>query len=176
MTNERNSATDLEKQWSRDRTTFQRVYDVLVGTSDPVSAQQFADWADCSENGARQALRQLVEMGIAEQTETRPATYKRNPSYFRWKRVETLARDNSVGELRTRFDELIDEDQELQEKYGVPTPDAVVTEDISESHEDFHDRWEELTEWQTIRRDITLLKRAIQRAESLNDSGVRSKP
>lgn len=149
-----------------DRTTFQRVYDLLVGTTDPASAQQFASWADCSENGARRALEQLVEMGIADRSNERPALYRRNPSYFRWKRVETLTRDHSTSELRARLEDLIDADREFQEQYGVPEPEAVVPDDSIETHDTLHDRWEDLTEWRTVRRDITLLKRAVRRAES----------
>jgi len=155
------------KQWETDRTTFQRVYDVLAGTTEPVSAQQFSEWAACSENSARQALEQLVEMGIAKQTETRPALYQRNPSYFKWKRVERLAREHSSSELRARLEDLLETDQELQEKYDVPDPDAVVvTDEPAEDHDMLHDRWDDLTEWRTVRQDITILKRAIQRTET----------
>ncbi|MWV41789.1 hypothetical protein [Natrialba sp. INN-245] len=168
----RSAATD----WSNDRTTFQRVYDMLVGTTDSAAAQQFAEWADCSENGARQALEQLVEMGIATRTDTRPATYRRNPSYFRWKRIERLADDHDVSELRARLEELLEDDQELQEKYGVPEPDAVAVDDDADAtdHETLHERWGDLSEWRTIRRDITLLQRAVQRAESRNGEQARA--
>lgn len=163
------------ERWKKDRTTFQRVYDVLVGTYDSVSAQQFAEWADCSENGARQALNQLTEMGIADQSDTRPATYRRNPSYFRWKRVERLAREHSPSELRARIDDLIDEDRTFQDQYGVPTPDAVVGHDDDDvAHDTLHERWDDLTEWRTIRRDITVLKQAVQRAESKHDERARA--
>ncbi|WP_458191000.1 DUF7342 family protein [Haladaptatus sp. NG-WS-4] len=173
MTEDGTPASPARKQWQADRTTFQRVYDVLVGTYDAASAQQFAEWADCSENGARQALEQLTEMGIAERTDTRPATYQRNPSYFRWKRVEQLAREHSLSDLRARIDDLIEDDQAYQAEYGVPDPDAVVTsDDAGEEHETVHERWDDLTEWRTIRRDIALLKRAVQRAESTTDDWI----
>ena len=175
MTEDGPSVTDSRKQWQADRTTFQRVYDVLVGTSDPASAQQFAKWADCSENGARQALEQLTEMGIAERSDTRPATYQRNPSYFRWKRVEQLAREQSPSDLRARIDDLIEDDQAFQAKYGVPDPDAVATsDDAVEDHEALHERWNDLTEWRTIRRDIIVLKQAVQRAESMTNDRVQA--
>lgn len=175
MTDADEPATDAATDWTNDRTTFQRVYDVLLGTTDSASAQQFAEWADCSENGARQALEQLVEMGIATRTDSRPADYRRNPSYFRWKRIERLADDHDVGELRARLEDLLTEDQELQETYGVPDPDAVIVDEgaTAEDHEKLHERWDDLSEWRTIRRDITLLQRAIQRAESRNDGRAR---
>jgi len=161
------TSSDSTNQWESDRTTFQRVYDVLTGTSKPVSAQQFSEWAVCSENGARQALEQLVEMEIAEQTETSPALYRRNPSYFEWKRVERLAREHSSGELRARLEDLLETDQKLQEKYGVLDPGAVVvTDDPAEDYDMLHDRWGDLTEWRTVRQDITMLKRAVRRTET----------
>ncbi len=159
-------------RWKADRTTFQRVYDVLVGTTDPASAQQFAEWADCSENGARRALEQLAEMGIATESEGRPVSYRRNESYFRWKRVERLVADHDESDLRDRLETLLAEEQEFQDRYGVPEPDAVVYEDI-ENHDELHDRWDDLTEWRTIRRDITLLSRAVQRSGSNADSRAR---
>ena len=175
MTEDRTPVSKAGEQWQADRTTFQRVYDILVGTSDPASAQQFAAWADCSENGARQALEQLTEMGIAERTDTRPATYQRNPSYFRWKRVEQLVREHSPSDLRARIDDLIEDDQAYQAKYGVPDPDAVATsDDAVEDHESLHERWNDLTEWRTIRRDIIVLKQAVQRAESTTDDRVQA--
>lgn len=171
MTKRPGSSNDSKEK----RTTFQRVYDVLAGTTDPVSAGQFAAWADCSENGARQALEQLVEMGIAERTEGRPALYQRNPSYFRWKRVETLAREHSPSELRARLDDLVTADGKFQEKYGVPDPDAVLADELPDDHDALHEQWDELTEWRTIRRDVTIVKRAIKRANSATDGRARSK-
>ncbi|MEF8826397.1 MAG: hypothetical protein V5A27_08690 [Halapricum sp.] len=173
MTDDSLSTADAHEQWQEDRTTFQRVYDVLVGTHDPATAKEFAEWTDCSTNGARQALEQLAEMGIADRTGTRPVTYRRNPSYFRWKRIETLAREHSPSDLRTRVEGLIEEDRTFQEKYGVPDPDAVV--DVSlDDHDTLHERWDDLTEWRTIRRDIGVLERAIHRAESEQDDRVRA--
>jgi predicted transcriptional regulator len=173
MTEEDTPTADAHEQWQADRTTFQRVYDVLVGTYEPATAKEFAERADCSANGARRALEQLAEMGIADRTASRPATYKRNPSYFQWKRIENLAREHSSSDLRARIDELIEQDETFQEKYGVPEPDAVVAGSGVDDHEGMHERWEDLTEWRTIRRDINLLERAVQRADSEQDDRVR---
>lgn len=175
MPEENSPSFDAKSEWRDDRTTFQRVYDVLVGTHEPAPAKSYAEWADCSVNGARDALSQLVDMGVAERTDTRPATYKRNPSYFTWKRVETLAREYSVSELQQKVDELIDEDDALQAKYGVPDPDAVVV-DESATHEEIHERWDDLSEWRTIRRDISVLQQAVQRAESRNSDCAHAEP
>jgi hypothetical protein len=112
-------------------------------------------------------------MGIADRTDTRPATYRRNASYFRWKRIETLTREHSPSDLRERVEELIEQDRAFQEEYGVPEPDAVVGGETAD-HEVIHERWEDLAEWRTVRRDITVLERAIHRAESEQDDRVRA--
>jgi predicted ArsR family transcriptional regulator len=141
------------------------VYDVVTGTTDYASAADVADAADCSTDGARDALSQLVEMGIAEQREGRPVTYRRNESYFRWRRVEELAREHTAAELREEVDALLTEDRALQERFGVADPDAVTpTAFETADHDEVHDRWEALTRWRTVRRDVALLQRAAHRA------------
>lgn len=159
-------------RWQEDRTTFQRVYDVLVGTHDPLTAAEFADRAACSENGARRALEQLSEMGIARRRDGRPASYWRNDSYFTWKRVESLASEHEPDALRRRVEELIDEDETFQERYGVPDPDAVTINDAPDDHDAFHEHWEDLGEWRTVRRDVRVLRQAVQRAEMRVDDGA----
>lgn len=162
-------------RWTEDRTTFQRVYDIVLGVKTPATAQELAERAECSETGAREALEQLVEMGIAERSAGRPATYRRNDAYLTWKRVETLAREHAVEELRERVDELIREDEAFQEEYGVPDPDAVSTADVAvDDHESLHERWDDLTEWRTVRRDVRVLRRAVERAEARREDGARA--
>lgn len=161
------SATD---RWRADRTTFQRVYDVVVGTHEFLTATEFAERVDCSESGARQALEQLAEMGIAERRDGRPTNYRRNDSYFTWRRVESLAREHSPEELRRRVDDLIEEDETFQDAYDVPAPDAVSIDDVPvDDHDAFHQHWEDLGEWRTLRRDIRVLRRAVQRADERTD-------
>ncbi|PSQ47393.1 hypothetical protein BRD19_09625 [Halobacteriales archaeon SW_7_65_23] len=169
------SDTSAADRWQDERTTFQRVYDVLVGSQSFLTAQEFADRAACSETAARNALEQLAEMGVVERRDGRPARYRRNDSYFRWKRVESLARGHSPDELQDRLDDLIAEDKAFQEEYGVPAPDAASTADLPvDDHDALQERWEDLSEWRTVRRDIKLLRRAVERAYSRVDDGVHA--
>lgn len=169
------SDTSAADRWQDERTTFQRVYDVLVGTQSFLTAQEFADRAECSETAARNALEQLAEMGVAERRDGRPARYRRNDSYFRWKRVESLAREHSPDELQERLDDLIATDEKFQDDYGVPDPAAVSTADLPvDDHDALHERWEDLSEWRTVRRDIRLLRRAVERTHSSADNGVHA--
>jgi hypothetical protein len=161
------------ERWGAERTTFQRVYDVLVGVRETASVAQFAQWADCSETGARSALEQLTEMGIARRREGRPTEYQRNDSYFRWRRIEDLTREHTPEELRRSIDDLLDRDDRLQEEYGVPDPDVVTgIELVPEDREGLHEIRDDLTEWRTIRRDIGVLRRAEQRAAAQGTDGV----
>jgi hypothetical protein len=161
--------------WENDRTTFQRVYDLLVGTDDYRDAAAFADQAACSEAGARSALEQLSEMGIAQRREGRPVGYRRNDSYVTWKRIDSLAREYSPAELRSRVESLIAEDGAYQKRFGVPEPDAVSVEDVPvDDHEAHEERWADLSEWRTVRRDITVLRRAVQRAETRIDDEAQA--
>jgi len=162
-------------RWTDDRTTFQRVYDVILGTPTYLTAPEIAERSDCSETGARKALEQLAEMGIAERRDGRPASYRRNDAYLTWKRVESLAREHEPEELRERVHRLIEEDEAFQERFGVPDPDAVATGDVAvDDQEALEGHWDALGEWRTVRRDVRVLRRAVQRAETRRDGRARA--
>ena len=159
-------AGEARTRWHEERTTFQRVYDVITGTTDYTSAKVISERADCSTDGARSTLSQLVEMGIVEHRGERPKEYRRNESYFRWKRVDTLAREHSVADLREQVEALLDENQAFQERFDAPDPDTVspaMFESIE--HDMIHERWEALTRWRSVREDLEILQQAIHRAE-----------
>ena len=140
--------TSARESWDAERTTFQRVYDVLVGVHDGATVAAFARWADCLETSARSALDQLTEMGVAQRREGRPAEYRRNDSYFRWKRIEDIVREHTAEELRRSVDDLLARDDELRAEYGVPNPDAVTgSEVVPDDHERLHEIRDDLTEW-----------------------------
>ena len=164
--------TETQRRWKSERTTFQRVYDVITGVTDYAPASDIAERAECSPDGARDALTQLTEMGVVDQRGSRPAEYRRNESYFEWKRVETLADEHTEGELEERLDDLLEEDADLQQSFGVPDPDAASVARIEDGdHEAVHDRLESLSRWRAIRHDIELLQRAVSRADTRRRDG-----
>lgn len=168
-------AGESRTRWRENRTTFQRVYDVITGTTDYTAAKAVGERADCSTDGARAALSQLTEMGVAEQRGGRPTEYRRNESYFRWKRIDTLAREHTVADLREQTDALLDEDKRFQERFDAPDPDAVspaIFESID--HDTVHERWEALTRWRSVREDIEILQRALHRVERDADGRTES--
>jgi hypothetical protein len=71
------------------------------------------------------------------------------------------------------LDDLLEEDTDLQQSFGVPAPDAVSVARIEDGdHAAVHDRLEYLSRWRTVRRDIELLQRALSRADAQRrDSG-----
>ena len=157
---------EARDRWKTERTTFQRIYDVVTGTSDYTSASAIATRAACSDDGARDALSQLVEMGIAEKRDGRPAEYRRNDSYFRWKRIEELAASHTIDELRSRIDELIEEDETFQAQFDVPDPNAISPATLNMSdHDEMHDQWDAVSRWRSVRHDIEMLQQAAHRAE-----------
>jgi hypothetical protein len=154
---------ESRERWTGERTTFQRVYDVVTTLSEGTSAAAVAERANCSETGARDALERLVELGVATRDDGRPATYRRNESYFEWRRVERLAREHSPADLRARLDELLAREEELRAEYGVASPDAVT--ETPTDHDAIHALDDDLTEWRSVRRDLRLLQRALRTAE-----------
>ena len=112
-------------------------------------------------------------MKIVQRHDGRPTRYRRNDAYFIWRRVESLIQEHSSDALRERVKALIEQDADFQEQYDVPDPDAVTDEALStDSHDELHEHWEALNEWQRVRRDIRVLRRAIQRAETRSEDVV----
>jgi predicted transcriptional regulator len=165
------SPPDSPDHATDDRTVFERVYDVVTTTTTPTTVSTIADRADCSDTGARRVLTQLVELGIATEQGTRPVEYRRNDSYFEWKRIEALAADHSEPALRERFERLQQEDEQYQSAFGVPTPEAVTAQT---GPDDPETRWEEVRNWQTVRRDIRLVRRALDRVVASADDRGRA--
>ena len=166
---------DAHTQWQADRTTFQRVYDVLSGITAYTPVSEIADHAACSTDGARDALTQLAEMGVVETRGSRPVEYRRNEEYFRWKRVETLASEHTPDELRTKIDSLAVEDARFQEQFEASDPDGVPPTLIeNQSHEAVHETLESLSRWRTIRDDLRVLQRAAYRAAQRRDDADSS--
>ena len=159
---------EAQRLWEGERTTFQRVYDVVTGLTQFSTAGEVAERAACSDDGARDALSQLVEMGIAERRDGRPAAYRRNESYFRWRRIEELAREHTVSELRARVENLLAEDESFQDRFDAPDPDAIPPEVFETGdHDAIHDRWDAVSQWRAVRNDLAVLQRAIRNAETV---------
>lgn len=162
--------TGAVAQWVDERTAFQRVSDVLVGTTTPVPAATVAERAACSETAARDALARLVETGVAERHEGDPTTYRRDDSSLTRERIERLATETSPERLQSRLAALTARDRELRSRFDAPSPDAVEPPEASVAdHEVIEERWKALSEWATVRRDVRVLQRAVDHARRGSD-------
>ena len=75
---ENKESTDACTQWQADRTTFQRVYDVISGLPVYTPVSEIAEHAACSTDRARDALSQLIELGVVNSRGSRPVEYRRS--------------------------------------------------------------------------------------------------
>jgi len=138
--------------------TKQRVYGAVLHAREPMTATDIADWADCSAESARTHLSFYADLGIVIQHEGRPVRYERNDDYFEWRRVNELARTNTIDELQARVSELTDQIAEYRRVYGAKSPAEVdvLTFDSAEIDEVYID----LGDWATAIEERRLHERA----------------
>ena len=141
-----------------DEDTKQRVYGAVLHARDPMTAAEIAERADCSTESARTHLSFYADLGIVIRHEGRPVRYERNDDYFEWRRVNELARENSVEELQTQVSELTDRIEEYQEKYDADSPAEVDVLDFDA--EQIDDVYVELGQWATAVEERALHERA----------------
>lgn len=141
-----------------DEDTKQRVYAAVLHARDPITAAEIAERADCSTESARTHLSFYADLGIAVRHEGRPVRYERNDDYFEWRRVNELARENSVEELQTQVLELTDRIEEYEDEYDADSPAEI---DVLEfDPERIDDVYVELGQWATAIEERALHERA----------------
>lgn len=153
-------------RWHGDRDTFDRVYETLLGITDPTVYTEIADVADCSPNAAKKHLDRLVEMGIATAaSESRPATYERNEGYLQWRTASRIAGELTVDEIVDRVRELEAERERYEERFDAADP-AAVSAFGGADHDDVHDRMAALADWHATVRDVRQYELARQLAQN----------
>lgn len=150
----------VEADWAESKTARQRVKDVIVRTTSPVSAAEVADFADVSEPTARNELNGLAEEGtvLAESTDS-GRVYQRDPDWYRIKRVRKLA-DEPRAELERTLRQLNHEIDDYRDEYDADTPEDLVLSAESLSSE----VWEDISHWRTAVVDREYLRTALQYA------------
>ncbi|WP_425504647.1 DUF7342 family protein [Salinigranum marinum] len=138
--------------------TKQRVYGAVLHARDPMTAAEIAERANCSTESARTHLSFYAGLGIVIRHEGRPVRYERNDDYFEWRRVNELARENTIDELQTRVSELTDQIEAYRDEYGADSPAEV---DVLEfDAEQIDDVYVELGDWATAIEERGLHERA----------------
>lgn len=163
--NEFDPAPTAPHDWPDDADTFDRVYDVALGLTEPTSYDDVADLADCSPNAAKKHLDRLAEMGIVRaDTEARPPRYERNDGYLEWQEASRIAHDLTVDEIIGRVRELEAERERYEERFDATDPETVSVFD--DDHEAIHERMVAVSEWQGIDRDVRLYELARQLSQN----------
>lgn len=152
-------------RWEDDADTFDRVYDVALGTTTPTSYTDIAESADCSANAAKKHLDRLAEMGIVRaDTESQPARYERNDGYLEWQDANRIARELTVDEIIARVQELEAERERYEERFEASDPSAVSI--LDDDHDTIHERMAAVSDWRSIDQEIRLYELARQLAQN----------
>ena len=142
--------------------TKQRVFGSILHIREPTTVPEIAERADCSEESARTHLSFYADLGIVVRHEGRPVRYERNTDYFEWRRVNELARENTVDELRVRVSELTDRIESYRDEYDADSPAGVDVLDFDAAQID--DVYVDLGDWATAIEERRLHERARKKA------------
>jgi len=150
----------VREHWRDGVDTFDRVYDTLLGCSEPTSAADVAEIADCSRNAAKKHLDRLVDLGVARADRGgRPVRYERNDGYLEWQEASRIADELTVDEIVDRVRELEARGEEFADRFGTATPDAVSVFECDD-HDAIHERMAAVSEWRAVERDVRLYELA----------------
>jgi DNA-binding transcriptional ArsR family regulator len=159
------SVGDIRQRWLDETDTFGRVYDAILGITEPTPYPEIAEIADCAPNTAKKHVERLREMGIVRaDRDSRPARYERNDGYLEWQETNRLAEALTVDEIIERVQWLEARRAELETRFGTTDPASVSVFD-QDDHHAIHERMDAVSEWQAIDRDIRRYELARQLAQ-----------
>ncbi|WP_436932826.1 DUF7342 family protein [Halosimplex halobium] len=138
-------------------------FDAVLGLDSPATASEVADLAGHGVDAAREYLEWFERMGIVTQVAESPAMYERNQEYLNWRRVQRLRDQYTDDELLEFLKDAAARDEAFEAEFDVESPDAVaIAEQAAETNRSIEAVWRDVSEWQTTRRRISLLERALQ--------------
>lgn len=138
-------------------------FDAVLGLDGPATTGDIADLAGHGVDAAREYLTWFERMGIVTQVTDSPAMYTRNQEYLNWRRVQHLRDRYDDDELIAWLENAVEQHESLAEQYGVESPDAVaITAHAANTGRSVESVWQDVSAWQTTRRRISLLERALQ--------------
>ncbi|RLM94765.1 hypothetical protein D3D02_01935 [Halobellus sp. Atlit-38R] len=164
---ERAEAPDFEALTSpeelvRGDRTRDDFFDAVLALDSPATAKEVAELAGHGVDAAREYLDWFERMGIVTQVTDSPATYERNQEYLNWRRVQKLRREYATDELLDLLKTESERAETLQSEFDVESPDEIsITGYASETGQSIENVWERLSAWQTARRRVALLERAL---------------
>ena len=164
---ERAEAPDFEaltppEELVRGDRTRDDFFDAVLALDSPATAKEVAELAGHGVDAAREYLDWFERMGIVTRVTDSPAAYERNQEYLNWRRVQKLRRQYATDELLDLLKMESERAETLQSEFDVESPDEIsITRYASETGQSIEDVWERLSAWQTARRRVALLERAL---------------
>jgi hypothetical protein len=156
----------------RGERTRDDFFDAVLALDTPTTVSDVAELAGHGVDAAREYLEWFERLGIVVQVTTSPVTYERNQDYLNWRRVQRLQREYTTEELLDYLATESEREEEYTELFGVDAPDAVsISARSSETDQSVEAVWRDLSEWQTTRRRIELLERALANGPSDSTEG-----
>jgi hypothetical protein len=176
---ERAEAPDFEaltppEELVRGDRTRDDFFDAVLALDSPSTANDVAELAGHGVDAAREYLDWFERMGIVTQVTESPATYERNQEYLNWRRVQKLRQDYATEELLDLLKAESERAETLEREFDVGSPGEVsISRYASETGRSIEDVWERLSAWQTARRRVALLERALT-TESSDGADLQS--
>ncbi|WP_340097962.1 DUF7342 family protein [Salinibaculum salinum] len=150
----------------RGERTRDDFFDAVLQLDEPATVRGVADLAGHGTDAAREYLDWFERIGIVVQTGTEPATYRLNREYLAWRRSQEIRAQFDTKEIVTRLAEQRERAQELAAEFDGDSPEKVSLADYAdEADVPIEAAWERLSEWQTVRRRVELLDRAVSAAD-----------
>lgn len=142
----------------------QRVYGTILQTREPTTARVISEQALCDPKSARKYLEWFADLGIVTRYDGQPVTYERNDAYFEWRRINQLAAEHTVEELKAEVRELTNRITDHEAAYDAARPadvDAIVAVEDAEGRT-IDDVYSDLADWETALTSRRLYERARQ--------------
>lgn len=164
---ERAEAPDFEaltppEELVRGDRTRDDFFDAVLALDSPATANDVAEIAGHGVDAAREYLDWFERMGIVTQVTESPATYERNQEYLNWRRVQKLRQEYATEELLDLLKTESERVEELESEFAVESPDEIsIAGYANETDRSIEDVWDRLSAWQTARRRVALLERAL---------------
>jgi len=158
----------------RGERTRDDFFDAVLTLDSPATVTEVAQRAGHGEDAAREYLEWFERMGIVTRVSESPATYERNREYLTWRRVQRVREEYTTEEILDALAMATDRAETYAETFGVDSPSAIpIADRATETDRSVEEVWEDVTDWQTARRRIALLERAL-RSESTDPVDSRT--
>lgn len=159
---------EVVEEWTKEATSFERLYAVVRRTYEPQSASEIANRARVSLPTAQQHLQMLVKMQqVTTSQDDQTTIYRRADTAIVTEHAHRLLESHTTEELIEGIAEMKASIRALRDQYGVETPEELAHERNIIQRPGFcsgSDRT--CTAWLTTRRNLALARAALAIAEA----------